>query len=37
MGELLNAKDPEKLKRATQAFLQMKKFDIAKLEEATKG
>jgi predicted 3-demethylubiquinone-9 3-methyltransferase (glyoxalase superfamily) len=36
MGEMLNDKDPEKLARVTAAFLKMKKFDIAKLREATK-
>ncbi len=30
-------KDTEKIARVTQAFLQMKKFDIKKLEEAAEG
>ncbi len=34
MQELMGSGDPEKLQRVTKAFLQMKKFDIAKLEEA---
>jgi predicted 3-demethylubiquinone-9 3-methyltransferase (glyoxalase superfamily) len=34
MEEMLNAKDEAKLARVTEAFLKMKKFDIAKLQEA---
>ncbi|HEY3052764.1 MAG TPA: VOC family protein [Thermoanaerobaculia bacterium] len=34
MDEMLNAKDKKKLARVTEAFLAMKKFDIAKLKEA---
>lgn len=34
MDEMLNDKDERKLARVTEAFLKMKKFDIAKLEEA---
>jgi predicted 3-demethylubiquinone-9 3-methyltransferase (glyoxalase superfamily) len=34
MGEMLQEKDPKKLARVTQAFLKMKKFDIAKLRQA---
>ena len=34
MDEMLKAKDKRKLARVTEAFLKMKKFDIAKLEEA---
>lgn len=34
MDEMLQDKDRNKLARVTQAFLKMKKFDIAKLEEA---
>ncbi len=34
MNEMMASGDQEKIKRVTQAFLQMKKFDIAKLEEA---
>ena len=37
MGEMLASKDPQKLARVTQVFLQMKKFDIAKLKEAYEG
>lgn len=33
MGEMLRDKDPKKIARVTQAFLKMKKFDIAKLRE----
>ncbi len=34
MGEMMNAKDPKKLARVTEAFLKMKKFDIATLQKA---
>jgi predicted 3-demethylubiquinone-9 3-methyltransferase (glyoxalase superfamily) len=34
MDEMLSDKDPAKLARVTQAFLKMKKFDIAKLQQA---
>jgi predicted 3-demethylubiquinone-9 3-methyltransferase (glyoxalase superfamily) len=34
MGEMLKDKDAAKLARVTEAFLKMKKFDIAKLKEA---
>jgi predicted 3-demethylubiquinone-9 3-methyltransferase (glyoxalase superfamily) len=34
MEQMLQDKDQKKLERVTQAFLKMKKFDIAKLEEA---
>jgi predicted 3-demethylubiquinone-9 3-methyltransferase (glyoxalase superfamily) len=34
MGEMLSDKDQKKLARVTEAFLKMKKFDIAKLKEA---
>lgn len=37
MDEMMKDKDPEKLARVTEAFLKMKKFDIAKLEEAYEG
>jgi predicted 3-demethylubiquinone-9 3-methyltransferase (glyoxalase superfamily) len=37
MGELFADKDEKKIARVTEAFLKMKKFDIAKLEEAAKG
>ena len=34
LQEMLREKDPKKIKRVTEAFLQMKKFDIARLKEA---
>jgi predicted 3-demethylubiquinone-9 3-methyltransferase (glyoxalase superfamily) len=34
MDEMFKEKDEKKLARVTEAFLQMKKFDIAKLQEA---
>lgn len=34
LGELMSTDDKEKLARVTQAFLQMKKFNIAELEAA---
>jgi predicted 3-demethylubiquinone-9 3-methyltransferase (glyoxalase superfamily) len=34
MEQMLQDEDRKKLERVTQAFLKMKKFDIAKLEEA---
>lgn len=34
MDEMLNDKDKAKVSRVTEAFLKMKKFDIAKLKEA---
>jgi hypothetical protein len=34
MDEMLKEKDETKLARVTEAFLKMKKFDIAKLKEA---
>lgn len=37
MNELMGQNDPEKSARVTKAFLQMKKFDIAKLKEAAEG
>lgn len=37
MNEMMGTKDEKKLARVTQAFLKMKKFDIAKLKEAYKG
>jgi predicted 3-demethylubiquinone-9 3-methyltransferase (glyoxalase superfamily) len=36
MEEMMNA-DPERVARVTQAFLQMKKFDIAELQKAYDG
>jgi predicted 3-demethylubiquinone-9 3-methyltransferase (glyoxalase superfamily) len=35
--EMLSDKDPAKVERVTKAFLQMKKFDIAKLRRAFEG
>ncbi|MDD5083528.1 MAG: VOC family protein [Candidatus Moranbacteria bacterium] len=37
MNEMMHSGDAEKTVRVTQAFLKMKKFDIAKLEEAARG
>lgn len=37
LSEMLLDKDPEKVARVTNAFLQMKKFDIAALERAYDG
>ena len=37
MGKMLTDKDPKKVARVTQAFLQMKKFDIAELQRAYEG
>jgi predicted 3-demethylubiquinone-9 3-methyltransferase (glyoxalase superfamily) len=37
MDEVFRQKDEKKIARVTEAFLQMKKFDIAKLEEAARG
>ena len=34
MDRMLSDKDQTKLARVTEAFLKMKKFDIAKLKEA---
>ncbi len=34
LGELMSGNDKEKSARVMQAFMQMKKFDIAKLQEA---
>ena len=34
---MMNETDPERLARVTQAFLQMKKFDMAELEKAYEG
>jgi predicted 3-demethylubiquinone-9 3-methyltransferase (glyoxalase superfamily) len=34
MNKMLQGQDPKKLARVTEAFLKMKKFDIAKLKEA---
>ncbi|HET6568851.1 MAG TPA: VOC family protein [Rhodothermales bacterium] len=37
LGELMSDPDPEKAGRVLQAMLQMKKIDVAKLEEAHEG
>jgi predicted 3-demethylubiquinone-9 3-methyltransferase (glyoxalase superfamily) len=37
MDEMLNDKDEEKIMRVTEAFLKMKKFDIAELKKAYEG
>jgi len=37
MGDMLKDKDKEKLARVTEAFVKMKKFDIAALKRAYKG
>ncbi len=37
MDEMMATKDPEKLKRVTEAFMPMKKFDLAELERAYEG
>ncbi len=37
LPEMLQDPDPEKVKRVTKAFLQMKKFDIFALEKAYRG
>lgn len=37
MDDMMRDKDPEKLARVTQAFLKMKKFDLAELQKAYEG
>lgn len=37
MNDLMATNDPEQLQRVTQAFLKMKKFDIAELKKASEG
>ncbi len=37
MSEMMKSKDPEKVARVTEAFLKMKKFNIAELERAYTG
>ncbi len=37
MDEMMKDKDNKKLARVTEAFLKMKKFDIATLQRAYKG
>ena len=36
LDRMMRDQDPQRVARVTQAFLQMKKFDVAKLEEAFK-
>ena len=37
MNQMMGSDDPQKVARVTQAFLEMKKFDIAKLQRAYDG
>jgi hypothetical protein len=37
MDEMLRSGTPEQIARVTQAFLKMKKFDLAELELAYRG
>lgn len=37
MDEMMQKGTPEQIARVTQAFLKMKKFNIAELEKAYKG
>jgi len=37
MDQMMNDKDPGRVARVTEAFLQMKKFDLAELERAYEG
>lgn len=37
LDEMMQDQDPEKLRRVTQAFLNMKKFDLASLQQAYDG
>lgn len=37
MEEMMKNKDPERLARVTEAFLKMKKFDLAALKQAYEG
>ncbi len=37
MNEMMGSGDPKRIARVTQAFLKMKKFDIAKLKAAAEG
>jgi predicted 3-demethylubiquinone-9 3-methyltransferase (glyoxalase superfamily) len=37
MQELLSGRDQARIQRVTQAFLKMKKFDIAALKRAAAG
>jgi predicted 3-demethylubiquinone-9 3-methyltransferase (glyoxalase superfamily) len=37
LGRMLGDKDPAKAQRAMQAMLQMKKIDISRLEQASRG
>ena len=37
LDEMMNDKDPQRIARVTEAFLKMKKFDLAKLQDAFEG
>jgi predicted 3-demethylubiquinone-9 3-methyltransferase (glyoxalase superfamily) len=37
LSDMLNNPDSEKVERVTEAFLQMKKFNIQQLQEAFEG
>ena len=37
LGEIMRDKDEKKISRVTEAFLKMKKFDIAELKKAYSG
>jgi predicted 3-demethylubiquinone-9 3-methyltransferase (glyoxalase superfamily) len=37
MNDMMTEGTPEQVERVTKAFLQMKKFNIAKLQEAYEG
>ena len=37
MDKMMQDQDPEKIDRVTQAFLKMKKFDVATLQRAYDG
>jgi predicted 3-demethylubiquinone-9 3-methyltransferase (glyoxalase superfamily) len=37
MGEMMKNGTPEQINRVTQAFLRMKKFDLAELDKAYRG
>lgn len=37
MDKMMGDEDPERLARVTEAFLRMKKFDLAELENAYQG
>jgi len=37
LGRMLSSSDPDQLRRVTEAFLAMKKFDVSALERAYRG